>query len=288
MNKRICPECSTVNESEYIYCKNCGLKLAEEPQKKANNYSNFNDQQKSEPVIDNFEGRRPQGEQSAPTSKFNNMGGPFMLDSIDGCSREEIAAFVGAKAGAIYPKLSKMELSRSKISWCWPPALLGLGFGPLGAAIWFFYRKMYKIALIFVAIGIIIGGFTSFLNRDTILLDESKIEAIIEENISESGVDFGGLIRDFSENIGTESSFASAVTEVADMAAGIIAGMLALYWYKRFVVNKIHSYRQCGIDPRYYNMGLAAVGGTSGGMAALGVAILYIAQIVFDLIPNLI
>lgn len=288
MDKRICPECSTVNEPEYIYCKNCGFKLAEEPQRKAESYSDFNTPQRETPPTDNFEGREPQGEQPPSAPNFNKYKAPFVLDGIDGCSREEIFAFVGAKVGDIYPKFSKIELSRSKISWCWPPALLGLGFGPLGAAIWFFYRKMYKIAVIFVIIGIVLGGFTAFLNRDTMLLDESKIEAIIEENISQNGVDFGGLISDFGENIGAESYIASALTDVADIATGIIAGMLALYWYKRFIVDKIHGYRQCGIDPRYYNMGLAAVGGTSGGMAALGVAILYIAQTVFDLIPNLI
>lgn len=288
MDKRICPECSTVNEPEYIYCKNCGLKLTEEPKNETKNYSNFNSQEKSGPVTDNFEGRRPQGESAAPAPDFTNAQGPFLLDGIDGCSRDEISAFVGAKAGVIYPKFSKMELSRSKISWCWPPALLGLGFGPLGAAIWFFYRKMYKIAAIFVAIGLLLGGLTALLNRDTMLLDESKIEAIIEENISENGIDFGGLITDFGENIGTESYIATAITDIADMATGIIAGMLALYWYRRFITDRIHSYRQSGIDPRYYNMGLAAIGGTSGGMAALGIAIVYIAQTIFDLIPNLI
>lgn len=288
MDKRICPECSTANEPEYIYCKNCGFKLAEEPEKRTDNYSNFNRKQAAESSKDNFAGRRPQGEQSAHIHNFNKANGPFLLEGIDGCSREEIAAFVGAKAVDIHSKFSKMELSHSKISWCWPPALLGFAVGPLGAAIWFFYRKMYKIAVIFVAIGIALGGVTAFLNRDTMFLDEGKIEAIIEENVSESGIDFSGLISDLGENIGAESYLASAITDISNAAAGIIAGMMALYWYKRFVIEKINSYRRCGIDPRYYNMGLAAVGGTSGGIAALGVAILYMAQTVFELIPNLI
>lgn len=31
MDKKICPDCGTENEKEYIYCKNCGTPLKSEP-----------------------------------------------------------------------------------------------------------------------------------------------------------------------------------------------------------------------------------------------------------------
>ena len=278
MNNRICPECRTSNEPEYTYCKNCGFKLVDDtaPPKTA-------------PVMDNFEGRRTDGNAQNTSSYYKaDPKQTFEFDSINDIPREEMSAFIGAKSRDIYPKFSKMQITQSKISWCWPPALLGFGFGPLGAAIWFFYRKMYKIALILVAIGIVTGATTTFLNRDSFLLDTGKIEAIIEENINESGFDFAGLIDDLSDNIGTESYIASAVSDVVDIATGIIVGIFALYWYREYATRRIYKYRSCGIDPRYYSIGLSAIGGTSGGMVALGIAVLYIAQTIFDLIPNLI
>lgn len=279
MNNRICPECRTSNEPEYAYCKNCGFKLIDDTESP-----------KSEPVIDNFAGRRTEGNTAYQykTETKSDSNNPFTLDSINDIPREEISAFIGVKSRDIYPKFCKMKLTQSKISWCWPPAILGFLFGPLGAAIWFFYRKMYKIALILVAIGIITGGTTAFLNRDSFMLDTGKIETIIEENVNENGFDFLGLIGDLSNNIGTESYIATAITDVVDVATGVIAGMFALYWYCEYVTRRIYKYRSCGIDPRYYSVGLSAIGGASGGMLALGIALLYVAQTIFELIPNLI
>ncbi len=293
MDNRICPECRTSNELEYAYCKNCGCKLIEDTAANGTKAQQGTDAPKTQPVMDNFAGRRPndaaQGSapvyQSAPQNSGNQT---IDFDSVNDIPREEMAAFIGAKSREIYPKFCKMQLTQSKLGWCWPPALLGFGFGPLGAAIWFFYRKMYKIALILVAIGIITGGTAAFLNRDSFLLDNNKIETIIEENINENNFDFSGLIGDLSNNIGTESYIASAFTDVVDIATGIIVGIFSLYWYREFATRSIYKYRSCGIDPRYYSMGLSAIGGTSGGMVALGIAVLYIAQTLFDLIPNLI
>ena len=31
MDKKICPDCGTENEKEYIYCKNCGTPLKSKP-----------------------------------------------------------------------------------------------------------------------------------------------------------------------------------------------------------------------------------------------------------------
>lgn len=42
------------------------------------------------------------------------------------------------------------------------------------------------------------------------------------------------------------------------------------------------------VDPRYYKIGLASIGGTSSGMAVLGVAIMVIVEDVLSLITLLV
>ena len=68
---KICPFCKTVNEDEYVYCKNCGnlLESRENTQDSNVNYTTFR--------------------------SFENEN---TLPVIDGVPTEDIAAFVGVKA----------------------------------------------------------------------------------------------------------------------------------------------------------------------------------------------
>ena len=126
---KICSECGTENEEKFKFCKNCGKEL--EPQKfEQNDYNTTSNNQ-------------PYGQYG-----YND----FIIPETEGIPNEEVATFVGRKAGKIIPKFAKMQATNSKISWCWPVAILSYFFGPVGAAFWYLYRKMYKMATIFFAI----------------------------------------------------------------------------------------------------------------------------------------
>lgn len=124
---KICPFCKTVNEDEYVYCKNCGnlLESRENTQDSNVNYTTFR--------------------------SFENEN---TLPVIDGVPTDDIAAFVGVKAPVFLRKFVKSEIVGSKTDWNWPVAVLSFFMGPCGAALWFLYRKMYKTGLLLLILGL--------------------------------------------------------------------------------------------------------------------------------------
>lgn len=266
MDKKICTECGVANESEYIYCKNCGAPLAKAEEKPE---SPVNDRQ-GEPQTDSgFNGgdnaggcTPPYGE--APYQPYNT----YASYAIEGVPAEDVAFFIGKKSAEIMPKFMKMEITRSKVSWCWPAAILGFIFGPFGAALWFFYRKMYKIALILLAVGTVLTFTTTALTYDT---NSESISGIFE-SITEGDPD--ALLEAF-QSVGSEENIrdvlAMGIEDFANLASCVLCGLFGFYAYKNHCVKSIKGFLQNGIDQRYYRMGLASLGGVSGGMLAVGI-----------------
>ena len=261
MNNNICNECGTENEPQYTYCKNCGAQLL---QKKTQN-PDF----QSPSFVPN---QPSQGYSSSPEGVGNINPKGFVTDNFQGVSKEEMALFVGKKAYTILPKFTKMELTGNKITWNWPLAILGYFFGPFGCSLWFFYRKMYKHAAILAGIGAVLSLITSFLligvNQEVIT---STAEALANGNLE--------AILGLYNQLDTKSIIAilisNLVKNTAKIAAAIIFGLLGYNMYKNHCTNKIISYRSTLSDMRYYQLGLASIGGVSGGMLTLGIIIWY-------------
>lgn len=274
MANKVCTECKTENESEFIYCKNCGSSLKDSD--KTAESSNSTEFIGSENTQSNSQNEFNYAENNRNFNSFNNnenfrnfqSNTQFNGYSVNGIPAEDVSIFVGKKADLYIPKFIKMELANTKISWCWPAAILGLLIGPLGAALWFIYRKMYKIAGILLAIGFVVSCATSALtynsNQDIVnnLLDALKTGEI---NIFING------INQFLDNGGIRYVISNGIENITSLATCIITGLLGHYAYRNHCVKKIISFRQSGIDQRYYKMGLAAVGGVSGGMLAAGI-----------------
>ncbi|MBR7132743.1 MAG: DUF2628 domain-containing protein [Clostridia bacterium] len=258
MEKHICTECGTENEKEYTYCKNCGAPL------------NIKSEATENAQPDSFSTLNTQNQTvSAPTYSTAFKG--YTADSIDGVSREEFTLFIGRKAVDILPKLSKMELTHSKISWCWPAGILGFLFGPLGSALWFFYRKMYKNAFILAVIGTVITVITSVM---TVGISADTFDNIIEALMSGNGEQVFNIF----ESLDTASLLlymaAGFVSNLASILSGVLCGLFGYYFYKEYTVQKIQSFRTIQGDQRFYRLGLASIGGVSGGMLTLGIVIL--------------
>ncbi len=242
-----CSECGTENEAEYKYCKNCGSKLYEE---ETNPQNNFHTQSNGGTYINNDK---------------------FIVDTIDGVPSEEMSIFIGKKAIDIMPKFSKMAISNSKISWCWPAALLGIFLGPLGSALWFFYRKMYKPAVILSAIGAFVTVLTSLLTFGTTssafdmfadAFSKGDFEAAIN---SLANADFSSTILDV---------LAGLITDISNFLSFLLTGLFGYHFYKNHCAEKINSFKTFQADQRYYRLGLSSIGGVSGGMLAVGIIIM--------------
>lgn len=260
MNNIICHECGTENEPEYCYCKNCGAYLKSDIEKNNNQYNNSK----------NYNSRFNQSGSNYSQNTYNQA---VILDTIEGVPSEDMAAFVGKNFHKIMAKFTKMELTGSKASWCWPAAVLSFLLGPLGAAIWFFYRKMYKAAVIFMAIGVVTSATVGIIGGS--IVDSAVLESAGESFYSG---DYGAFYNDIEQALNSSDTLrslaANAVDSAVNIATMIAAGVFGFYFYKRHCVNSINRYRNRQVDPRYYKIGLASIGGTSSGMAVLGVAIL--------------
>ena len=80
---------------------------------------------------------------------------------------------------------------------------------------------------------------------------------------------------DAFENLGGSQTaldlLASGLNNLARLATCVLSGLFGFYAYKNHCVKSIKGFLQNGIDQRYYRMGLASLGGVSGGMLAVGI-----------------
>ena len=173
------------------------------------------------------------------------------------------------------PRFAKMQLSGSKASFCWPVAIWGYILGPIGAALWFLYRKMYKIAILFFAIGIIISGVSTVANTYLSDGETATVDAVltIYEEYMNGDIDINEY---FDKIYSLEPSGAASVSNIVNIATAIITGIFAYNWYKKFAVKKINRLRASNVDSRYYLFALSASGGTNWGAVILGVVIYFL------------
>ncbi len=136
MDKR-CSRCGTMNEPEYVYCRNCGTPL----------------QTKETPL---------QQETHYTPISYNTMNAYATTDyseiepEINGVDTKKLEAYVGAKnRDKIMGRFIIAHKTGKNVSWFnWAVFLLGMFLGLTVAASWFFYRKMYKVGTILCAISI--------------------------------------------------------------------------------------------------------------------------------------
>lgn len=255
-NKNICSSCGTENEQEYRFCKNCGEEIVVETVEDNNteNYTHSDDSA------------------SSAEPNFHRGSKGIIIDSISGIPSEEVALFIGKKSYDILPKFSKMELSNSKVSWCWPVAILGYLFGPFGAAFWFFYRKMYKPALILSIIGTVVTVIVTLMTGGINVDFDAIFEALAEGDIEA----YTSALETVTPEFKVFSTVASIIENGVNIASCILCGLFGFYIYKNHVIEKITNYRVIGTDKRFYRMGLASIGGVSGGMVVLGIVIMIV------------
>lgn len=254
---KICNNCKTSNEDDYLFCKNCGTPLENGAytQSQSDRYN------------------------------YNNNYYTAYTDDFDGITAEEMSCFIGSNSQGIMPKFSRMQLSNSKLSWCWPLAILSLIFGTFGASFWFFYRKMYKWAVIMLCLAVTLLGIRTALiwpplkaavenNSNEILI------AMMDENSSNSerAEAMTKALESFTSELQKSPGYAlyNYLVRGEQVVSVILLGLFGLYLYKQHCIKKIGVYKQNNTYNEFYNRGIQNMGGVSAGMAVLGV-IIYIA-----------
>ncbi len=263
-DKIICNECGTENEEKYEFCKNCGRVL------------------KTEKTQQNpFANNAPYGQYA------NGYNGYMDMPEIEGIPTDEVAAFVGSKAPKIIPKFAKMQMTASKTSWCWSVAILSYLFGPMGAAFWFLYRKMYKIAIIFFAIGIVLSSASTFASSYSYEGETQgeEVETLDIYDAFDAYLSGEITLEEYYDSISgatAEDGVVTMLSNVLNIATLIITGIFAYHWYKKHMVKKVYRVRSANTDLRYYHFALSTVGGTSGGAVVAGVGICFAVYMVIS------
>ena len=136
MDKR-CSRCGTMNEPEYVYCRNCGTQL----------------QNQQTP---------PQPNTYYTPINYNTMNAYATTDyseiepEINGVDTKKLEAYVGVKnRDKIMSRFIIAHRTGKNVSWfSWVVFLLGMFLGLTVAASWFFYKKMYKVGMLICAISL--------------------------------------------------------------------------------------------------------------------------------------
>lgn len=275
----ICSNCATENEEKYDYCKNCGTKLEKHFNATDNDSFRENEQSYANQnySYDNQSAYYPKEEDYSNYQTQNSYSGNTYVETIAGIPYSEVSVFVGKKAPKYMNTFARMEITGAKTAWHWPTAILSLFMGPLGAALWFFYRKMYKIALILSVVGIIvtaasaliIGPVAASVDVVDIILNIAQPENLNAENLKE---------------LTLRSEIANFLTGIVSLICLLVCGLFTHGWYKNHIHNTILKYRSSNVDMRYYQLGLMSIGGTSGGMLALGIAIMFLSENITSII----
>ncbi len=250
-----CVNCGTENNEDYKFCKMCGkpLEIGSEP-KKADESS-------------------------------------FVSEEIDGVSKENMSVFVGKNAYKILSKFTGMELASSRVSWCWPVAVLSLFFGFFGTAIWLFYRKMYKYAFISVGIATFLCILKTLLTYETTVATLTSFFEMFNYMIENEVTDTSILANEFQMyidgllNTVKGMNFAAIISDLETASSVILSGLFGLFLYKDHAVSKIDDITEKYADSPLLKYRFKECGGVSGGMAFLGVVLMLVINGILSSLP---
>lgn len=238
----ICPRCGTNNPPDSLFCSKCGLPKGENP----NNQNIYNN---VPPFIHSENFYSPYG--------FPNQFSPE--DKIDDIPAIEVAEYVSANSKRYVGKFMKGK----KIGWNWGAFI----FGPY----WFFFRKLTKIGLAFLAIALSFDFLFSALMGDLLSALSQSYYDLLNGVITQQTA-FSQIIDilNTSEQTGLLVLY-TAIT----LLLRIIMALFADYLYKKVVIERIQKMRQSAQNSSMYHTMLMVKGGVSFLMAFLAIFLEY-------------
>lgn len=242
-NQRIrCPVCAASNEPDALYCKICGAEMT---------------------------GARP-GE---------DAGSPPEAAGFEGISAADAAVCIGPGAARYVKKFLEMERRHTRAGWNWPVILLAFFCGPAALSLWFFYRKMYKPAGLFLSAGLLL------LAANTLIRYAYSVQffTLFLERIGplfSDGLSYGGL-SDFITHT-TPAAANGSLTYVlyAMLTAGVfvckmVVAVFANGIYKRHVARCVKA-APAGEDRPARLRAAGGVNPAAAAGAAVGVALAFL------------
>lgn len=250
MDKKYCPQCGVENLAQSAYCKNCGTRFS------VVESSNF--------YVDSYASQMNMHKNIQPVVDEN-----YYEVDFEGITGTELYAYTNNKR--VMNKFANMKFSDTKFSWCWSAAALTFLLGSFGAAIWFFYRKMYKWALCFLALSVVMQSANYIILGKAALTDSGIASSEYYEDDSQQAADSNSYIYfDFiKQPLSTAEMIWNTISSAINFTLTILVGIFSLHLYKNHCIKRIKFYRKQDIDKRFYYDGLMTIGGNIGWMVII-------------------
>lgn len=279
-----CPNCGEKNYERDMYCTYCGSKLHPEEEKAPGAPGNGINQGPYGPYTSNERNYAPHEEDAYNyreiRTNFELYGGLDPTSMIDGIPCWEYSEYVGgSRPGRIIRKVSVMERFKNKVSWILPAFL----FGP----IWFFYRKMKKEGFLITLVICLLSVALMFarLTPSTLAYYREVFDSLLGSSSYTFDVTDGmdgildavyDIADKYSEAMAEELNtgrqiLIDGLQLCLTLGVPLACAFLALPRYRKKVRSDILQIRtECG-DMNTYRNTLYSRGGTSLGLAVLGV-----------------
>ncbi len=289
----MCQNCHAPNYSNDMYCRVCHAPLkgnaADAGKSEGNGFGgNFDGTNDSR---DGANARFDVNEEMLFDS-FNRYGGLNPDSTIDDIPVREYAAFVGGKTpGRIVRKVATLERYGRTVV----PI-----FGGVFGVVWFFYRKMTKVGAVISAIMLTLCLAAGLLQITDAYKDMIKESAALTAQLSDGTISVSDM-RDRIVEI-QEEYFSAGRTDAERTREKVSEVLYALVFYSVPVIGffcGISIYRtdvrkkilrareQCSDMPSYMNE-LQLRGGTSAGLALVGILVYGAATFFYSYLPMII
>ena len=274
----VCPNCGTENFENDMYCLRCGAKLHDDSGAR---------------VYHPYDETQTGFQRQELINDFNRFGGLDPNSLVDGVPVCEYSDYVGGGTpGRIIRKVSGSERYGRKVVWHAPAFF----FGP----IWFFFRKMKKEGLLLSLVLILLAAAVGILQINDAFVDYVKgtMEATLSVMNGEADIEtYRDTLYTLAETYQTTVlTGADAVKErvgsllqyVIMIGSPLFSGLFGIYFYRKHVRREIEKIRERCTDLPSYRATLQHEGGTSAGLAVIGVVLALAAFFCMDYLPALI
>ena len=275
MNNKFCHNCGAQNKAENAFCHNCGARQLSAQNNINGVYGQVAPQYYTNtPVYGGYVVIPQQPIYVQPQI----VEIPQQEVNIDGITEIELYAYIGSQS--LTNKIASMQQLNSKISWCWPVSVLSFFLGFFGAAFWFLYRRMYKLAIIFMILGLI------FQTVSTVVATYYYEPQVTVQTVDGTNEEFKETYSSDVEEASTASTNSyqqlwTAVEFLIMIGLTVFSGLFAINVYKNHCVKKIKKFKEVHFDSKYYYQGLAVMGGAADSLVVFAViGYIFIANII--------
>ena len=182
-NLKVCPNCNTVNESEAIFCRQCGNKLEmQEPIAEETT--------EVLPVSENNEEATSESQNIFRVPDNSSSDSQQIPFDTNGVSEAEFEAYVGKNQQNFIPAFAKF-CGGGKVSFSPLVFLLSWLVSPIAGAFWFFHRKINKIGAVVLSIAVALSVASGVVGACMVNDMAGIVGVLVKNEINGSYYDYG-------------------------------------------------------------------------------------------------